>query len=471
MSQNTPSSPLSEGEQTIPEPVSAGEAGEQASSGRGPLINRNFTLLAVGQAISNVGDFVFSTTLLVWVYTLTHSAAAISGVLFAQYLPIFLLGPLAGVFIDRWNRRTTMIVSDSARVVITLLPLIVPLPLRLPTIYASVFLLAMFSRFFMPARSGVLQVIVNAEQQGQAAAIGQATFALSIVIGPAIATPLYFLVGPIIACSINAASFLVSALCVSFIRAPRAKLFPYAYSKVERERGKHGRRGNIKPVLRELGSGFRFVATSPVLSIVTILALVAMLGAGALNALDVIFVTHNLHTSASLYGPLNAAGGCGALIGAVGIGLIVRKVQPKYILTGSVFLLGAGIIVYSLQTWFIAALIINFLIGIPNGGVEIGFGPLLINSTPQHMMGRAQSVIETGMYASSLISVALAGYLGQFIPVNIIFAIGGALLAIAGLFGWFAIPSQKPTATTDETNRVSVPAVESGGTQTQQRTS
>jgi MFS family permease len=409
------------------------------------LINRNFRLLAVGQAISNIGDVFFSTTLLVWVYTLTHSAAAISGVLFAQYLPIFLLGPIAGVFIDRWNRRTTMIVSDSARVVITLLPLVMPPPLRLPTIYASVFLLSVFSRFFMPARSGILQVIVSEDRQAQAAAIGQATFALSIIVGPAIATPLYFLVGPIIACSINAASFLVSALCVSFIRAPRAQLFPYAYAKEAREQTQQGQQGGIMPVLRELGSGFRFVMTSPVLSIVTVLALIAMLGAGALNALDVIFVTRNLHTSASLYGPLNAAGGGGILIGAVGIGLLARKVPPKYILTGSVILLGAGIIVYSLQTWFFAALIINFLIGIPNGGIEIGFGPLLINSTPQQMMGRAQSVIETGMYASSLISVALAGYFGQFIPVNIIFAIGGALLAASGIYGWFAIPSQKST--------------------------
>jgi MFS family permease len=445
MSKNTPSSPLGLGEQADIEPVTAEQMNEEVIAGRGLFINRNFTLLAVGQAISNIGDFLFATTLLVWVFTLTHSAAAISGVLFAQYLPIFLLGPIAGVFVDRWNRRTTMIVSDSARIAITLLPLIMPVSLRLPTIYASVFLLSMFSRFFMPARSGVLQVIVSAEQQTQAAAIGQATFALSFIIGPAIATPLYFLVGPIIACSINAASFVVSALCVSMIRASHANLYPYAYTQEKRPMG------SIKPVLRELSSGFRFVATSRVLFIVTILALIGMLGAGALNALDVIFVTHNLHTSASLYGPLGAAGGLGGLIGAVGIGFLARKVQPKYILTGSVFLLGAGIIVYSLQTWFFAALMVNFLIGIPNGGIDIDFGPLLINSTPQHMMGRAQSVIETGMYASSLVSIALGGYFGQFVPVNIIFAVGGALLAVAGFFGWFAIPSQKPVTTAGET--------------------
>jgi MFS family permease len=72
------------------------------------LINRNFTLLSLGQAISNMGDFVYSTTLLIWVFTLGGSAAAVSGVLVAQYAPNFLLGPLAGVFVDRWHRLRTM---------------------------------------------------------------------------------------------------------------------------------------------------------------------------------------------------------------------------------------------------------------------------------------------------------------------------------------------------------------------------
>src|SRR5712691_13117893 len=119
----------------------------QPEPGKGFLINRNFALLAIGQAISNMGDFVYSTTVLVWVFVLTHSAAAISGVLIAQYAPIFLLGPLAGVFVDRWNRRRTMITADLVRAVVALLPLLAPLPLRLPAIYSSVFLLSAFSRF------------------------------------------------------------------------------------------------------------------------------------------------------------------------------------------------------------------------------------------------------------------------------------------------------------------------------------
>src|SRR6266849_1745260 len=136
---------------------------EFVPTSKGLLINRNFALLAIGQAISNIGDFVYSTTLLVWVFTLTHSAAAVSGVLIAQYLPIFLLGPVAGVFVDRWNRRRTMIVSYVAQAVAALLPLAAPLYLHLPAIYTSVFLLSAFSRFFLPARAGMQQVIVADE--------------------------------------------------------------------------------------------------------------------------------------------------------------------------------------------------------------------------------------------------------------------------------------------------------------------
>ncbi len=403
--------------------------------GKGLLINRNFALLAVGQAISNIGDFFYSTTLLVWVFALTHSAAAVSGVLVAQYTPVFLLGPIAGVFVDRWNRRHAMVVADLTRAATALLPLIVPDPLRLPAIYTSVFLIAAFGRFFTPARSGVLQAIVADKQQAQAASVSQATFALSFIVGPAIASPLYFILGPVVAVLINAASYVVSALSLQMLRAPREALHPYAFKKIKSAAG-------VGPVLRELRDGFAFVIKTRTLFIVLLMAIIAMLAAGALNALDIVFVSKNLHVSTSLYGPLMAVGGTGALIGAVLAGFASKWIAPRHMLAGAVLLLGVGMTIYSFQTWYIAALIVNFIMNIPQAGIDVGFGPLLINNTPQHMMGRAQSVLETAMFAASLISVGLAGYLGQFVPVGAIFAMSGIGFALAGLFGWFAIPKQ-----------------------------
>lgn len=422
---------------------SATEAAQEMSNypmpDKGILINRNFRLLAIGQAISNMGDFVYSTTLLIWVFVLTHSAAAVSGVLIAQYLPVFLLGPIAGVFVDRWNRRRTMVVSDVTRTFMALLPLFVPLVLRLPTIYASVFLISAFSRFFMPARAGLMQVIVSEEQQPQAAAISQATFALSFIIGPAIASPLYFAVGPVIACIINAVSYVISAISVQAIRASKQDLHPYQTVEIE------DAAGGIKVILRELMVGLRFVIKTRALLIVVFLILIAMLGGGALNALDIIFVNQRLHISSSFYGPLVAIGGIGTLLGAIGAGFMSKKVKPGHILAGSVFLLGLGLMIYAFQTQYVPALIVMFITGIPQGGIDVGFAPILLGTTPRSLIGRVQSVIETTMYGVSLISIALAGYLGQFIPVYIIYAIGGAFIAFAGLFGWFALPKENYT--------------------------
>src|SRR6266516_6462107 len=416
-------------------PIQETVPSEIVPTSKGLLINRNFALLAIGQAISNIGDFVYSTTLLVWVFVLTHSAAAVGGVLIAQYAPVFLLGPVAGVFVDRWNRRRTMITADLMRAVVALLPL------RLPAIYSSVFLLSAFSRFFMPARAGMQQVIVPTRQQGQAASISQATFALAIIVGPALASPLYFVVGPVIAVLINAVSFVISALCLRAIRASKELLQP----RFAMAAGDTAPESAIGAVLREMLVGFRFVAKTRVLLMVVILVLIGMLGAGAINALDIIFVSRNLHVSASLYGPLAAAGGTGTLIGAILAGVVISRVQPRYMLTGSVFLLGVGLVIYAFQSWYLLALIITFIMSIPQGGIDVGFTPLLLGVTPNAMIGRVQSVIETAMFATSLISVGLAGYFGQFVPVSIIFAIGGALIAIAGVFGWFSLPGEAAT--------------------------
>ncbi len=352
MSLKTPTGPLDiPVAASTPAPASIPGVSEESPPSKGLLINRNFALLAIGQAISNIGDFVYAPTLLVWVFVLTHSAGAVSGVWIAEYAPVFLLGPIAGVFVDRWNRRTTMIVADILRAMIALLPLFAPGSLRLPAIYTSIFLISGLARFFMPAKSGVLQVIVSQKQQPQAASISQATFALSFIVGPAIASPLYFVVGPTVALTINAATFVVSALSLAAMRVSKEALHPYAAKGVE-----HSSEG-LRGVLRELAAGYLFVVKTRVLLMIVFLGLIAMLGAGALNALDIIFVNQNLHVSASLYGPLIAVGGVGTLLGAIIAGFATKKLTPKYLLVGGVFFTGVGIMVYSFLTWYPLALV------------------------------------------------------------------------------------------------------------------
>lgn len=424
-------------------PVATGTLAESARTGapipkRGLVHNRNFVLLACAQGISNVGDFFFTTTLLVWIYDLTHQAGAVGSIWVAEYAPIFLLGPFAGVFVDRWNRRTTMLTADIARAALTLIPLLVAGALRLPAIYVSVFVLRAFSRFFMPAKAALLQAIVPEEQRGQAASVSQTMMAISFILGPAIATPLYSLFGPTLALTINALSFGVSALCVGLMRVPREQLHPYAYQAQEA----NSQQG-LQLVLREFREGLTFVRKTRTLLVLIFMSLLTMLGAGALNSLDIVFVAQRLHSPTSLYGTLMAAGGVGVLVGAVVCGLLGKKITPKAMVSWGVMLLGIGLIAYSFQTIFLVAVILNFLICIPQAGLNIGFGPLIMGVTPGKMMGRVQSVLDTSMFGFSLLSATLASFLGQLVRVDILFGLCGGLIVLAGILSLFLLPAHE----------------------------
>ena len=269
--------------------------------------NRVFILLWAAQAISNVGDLVFDTTLILWIATVlghgkTWAPLALSGVMFAAMLPMLFVGPLAGIFIDRWDKRRTMLAADGARALLILLlalvaVLVAPVgahagpatvAFHLGTIYAVVFLASACAQFFNPARLVLIGDIVSEPARAQAAALGQMTQALAIMVGPAIAAVLFFAGGVGWALLLNAASFAASFAAILVVRPPRLPAHPVA-----RRRG---------AVLREFGEGFRFFAASPTLRTILAAVIIAMAGGGALSSLNIFFITNNLHVSPHLYG-------------------------------------------------------------------------------------------------------------------------------------------------------------------------
>lgn len=406
------------------------------------LFNRNFLWLTSGQAISNIGDLVYSTTLLIWVYSLNGSAAAVSGVLIAEYVPILVLGPLAGVFVDRWPRLRIMLTSDLARTVIALLPILVPGSVRLPAIYGSVFLISAIGRLFMPALAGVRQVIVSEQDQPQAASINQVTQALAIIIGPALASPFYFVVGPVVAVLLNAGSYAVSAFCLWRMRVPGADPLP---SRLQGTAGSmEGTKvpGGIAAILREMWEGLAFVLKTRVLVVLFMLGMVGMFGAGSINALEIVFVSQRLHANPNLYGYLMAIGGIGMLVGAIYAGLIAKRIESRHMAAGSMLAIGIGLSIYTLQTSFgPVVVILTFLFSMPQGTLNVGIAPLLMSSTPRNLMGRVQSLFTTLTFSASLLAIALSGYLGSFVPVYLLLLGGSVLITVSGIVGLIALPT------------------------------
>ena len=115
------------------------------------LRQRNFALLWLGQFISITGDWVLGIALPFYVYQVTGSVLASGTMFVAEGIPPLFLGSLAGVFVDRWDRRRTMIAADLGRALVLLLVLAVRSRDRLWLIYPVAFLEATMAQFFNPA--------------------------------------------------------------------------------------------------------------------------------------------------------------------------------------------------------------------------------------------------------------------------------------------------------------------------------
>jgi MFS family permease len=414
-------------------------------------INPNFAKLWIGQAVSILGDFVFDITLILWVAIdlaagKSWAPLAVSGVLIAATIPVVVLGPLAGVFVDRWDKRRTMLVMDVLRAVLIgmLLVFVQVAPhlfgsstaryADLAAVYATVFLAATCAQFFNPSRLALIGDVVSSEDRNKASGMGQTTMYLAGIIGPPLAGPLFFHAGARSSLFINALSFLVSFFAILLVDPP-VKVVESASRAAPN-------------VLREFREGLAFFGHNRVLMTLLVSLVIVMFGAGALNALDVFFVTVNLHTSASLYGVLSAAIGSGAVLGAIAASTLGAKIPAARTFWVSLLLTSVGLLVYSRMTSFWPAVIALFVTGIPMAALNVAIMPLMLDSTPREMLGRVSSVLMPVVNMATLGSIVLAGWLAgtvmahfraqtlglSFGPVDTIFFAAGVLGLVSGVY-------------------------------------
>jgi len=426
------------------------------------FINRNFALLWVGQIISMAGDNFFDTTLLLWVATQigrgqSWTPLGVSAILLASSLPTVLIGPLAGVFVDRWDKRRTMLASDLIRAV--LIFSLVPLGSlliengRLPTLWSLVilcliaFLDSALTRFFIPSTFVLTGDIVKKDEQAQAMGMMQLVVRIPMLLGPPLAAILFFALGAQLALLFNAFSYLFSFLLVFLMRPPQS-----ARSLKSGEKGQF---------FREFTGGFRFFFGNRVLTTVLIASCLVVLHNGAFSALGVFFLQQNLHAPLNLYGFLDTALAGGLILGSAVAAFVVQRLGLLRVLSVGLLLCGLLALIYSRLTNFVAALVTLFVLGIIIAGVNISTGPLVLQSTPKELTGRVSAILAPSLSLFYSLSLACVGYLDSTImrnfhqtwlgvsfgPVDTIF-LGAGILAIFG--GVFAFVKLRGLALTSE---------------------
>jgi predicted MFS family arabinose efflux permease len=414
------------------------------------FINRDFALLWWGQAISSVGDYAWDTALVLWIAnTLARNQSwaplAISGVIIAAALPQIVVGPIAGVFVDRWDKRRTMVVATALQALfaILLIPPIIGLPLplvgsaRLPTfwtlgvIYADVVLITICSQFYIPAQLALIKDIAPDDREDQAQEMTQAIQGLAVVIGPPVAAALVFGAGVSWAMLLNALSFVVAFAAAIAIHAPRS------VSSIE-----PGETGHFT---REFLAGIGYVLGHTTLRTILVSEALTWLGFGALQTLGYFFITENLHATPSMYGWFGADFGVGAILGGLLVTFAGHRVGLERILWVALVTSGVFVIVMSHLTSFPLALVAAFFFGVSATAIIVTAGPLAIDATERRFIGRVMAVLNPVGRLAAFVSVILAGALVStvlvgfhatilgvhFGPVDTVFT-GTGLLAVAG---------------------------------------
>ena len=423
---------------------------------RRALVNRNYAKLWYGQAVSAVGDTVFGTTLVLWVSQVlvrgsAWAPAAVSGILVAAGAAVALVGPVAGVFVDRWNQKSTMMRTEAVRaamvVGLTGLSFVpvrdLPVGLWLVAVYLVVFVLNASGQFFNPARFATTGDVVHGEEdRTRAAGLAEATTSAAGIVGPPIAAVLLVTVGFQWALAVNAASYAVSYLAIRCLR-----LAPGPRSPAPAEAGSSG-------LYAEFSAGLRLFARNRFLVTLLTVTMICQCGTGAIGALNVFFVTRDLHASSGLFGIAETAMGVGFIIGALAAGRMVRWIGARALTWSGLLATGVLAAGYALQRSFPAGLIMLAIYAIPIAMLNTAVAPLLLDAAPREYLGRVMAVFMPVNQLASMLSVVISGWLISTVlrsfrayfagitlnSVSLIFIVAGGLIFASGVRAFAALP-------------------------------
>lgn len=379
------------------------------------LRNRNFSLLWAGQTVSALGDWVLMAALPVWVYQITGSGTALGAMVFFETLPLLIAGPVAGVFVDRWDLRRVMIGTDVLRGLVVLLLLLARTPQTIFLVFLVGFVEASLASVFRPAREAALPAIVAEEQLMSANSLFQTGRFLMRLVGPAIGGALVGTVGAGPAFIVDALTFFASTLAVAAVRLP----------PMERAKGD----GSVAGVYRELVDGLRVIRDSRVLASVLAVWSILMFSAGAIVALMVVFVEEALRAPGSYYGYLLSIQGLGMLVGAVITGSVGDRYRPTRIFKGGLLIFGPLFLAAANAPNVTWAAGLVFCLGITMSGVAIADQTIFQQQAPEAYRGRILASNDAATSVATLLGVALAGAVADQVGIRLIFS-GAATLSI-----------------------------------------
>jgi MFS family permease len=399
----------------------------------GILRNRNFFFLWIGQIVSQLGDRLDQMALLAFIYLRTPgSTLEIAKMLSLTIIPVFLIGPIAGVYVDRWDRRRTMYISDFLRAVLVLtIPLFLFYAKRLTPIYLIVFTVFCIGRFFVPAKLSIIPDLVEKKDLLMANSLVNTTGMIAAILGFGISGVLVEWLGAKSGFYLDSLSFLISGTLI-FLIAKKATTH-MSLKKVSKEIVEVIK----KSVLQEVKEGTLYFIKKKDIRFTAGIIFILWSALGAVYVVLIVFVQKTLHSATKDLGLLIMFLGLGLFLGSLIYGRFGQRFSHYKIIFFSLVLSGIMLVIFALTIqrypYFLIAAMLSFLLGFVISPIMIASNTIVHNVSDDQMRGKIFSSLEIVMHLGFLLFMFLSSLLAEKYSHVLILVIVGYLFSILGI--------------------------------------
>ena len=404
---------------------------------RDVLRNRNFFLLWLGQIISQVGDRLGLMALIGFAYSKKEAGSPIEifKILLFTIIPVFLISPVAGVYVDRWDRRKTLYICDFLRM---FLILIVPFFLfnfrNLPIAYFLIFLTFCIGRFFIPAKLAIIPELVDKKDLLLANSLVNITGMIAAIVGFGVSGLIVEWYGPKNGFYLDALSFFVSAGMIFFIVK---KAGPSMHLADLKDVFAHVIR---KPLLQEIRDGVLYFATKKEIRFTAFVLFILASALGVVSVVLIAFVQNVLGSATKDLGLLIMFLGVGLFMGTIIYGRFGHKFCQYKTIFISLFLIGIMLVVsvFYLNRYpgFWLAAMLAALLGALFSPVMSAANTIIHKVSDSEMMGKIFSSLEIVMHLGFLLFMFISSLLAEKVSQSSILFVVGFVISALGLFSF-----------------------------------
>jgi len=378
-----------------------------------------FRTLWLAQFVSIFGDFLalFGVISLI-TFRLHGNAVQVTAVTIAYVLPLAIISPVAGVFVDHWNVKRVMIASDLIRGILILLLVFVTDVTQICAIFA---LMSTVSSFFAPAQSVTVRTIVPHEGLLAANAMITQAFYVVRLLSPFAAGALIAWLGEKVCFYLDTASFIFSAGMISSL--------VILHSRRQTEK-------TVAALTEDFLEGNRFIFTHTGLTFVFLAMGVAMFVLSSFSPLISIYIRDSLSAGPFVFGVISSMVGIGLIAGAQVLGRMNHKTSRTNVVLGGLFSLGIGAALLGGFHNIPMASVSTFMMGFAISFVLIPAQTMSQQETPPALMGRVSSTFMSLISVAQVLGLLLSGYLAEKLGIRPLFLASAGALALISAAGF-----------------------------------